>query len=94
MCYCIICMTYFKADYSVFTKNIKTNHKASKFKVNGKVRITKYKNVFSKGYTKNWSREIFVIDSVLKTNPSTYKTKELNGEKNNRKFLWKKIVLE
>ena len=43
--------------------------KAPKFKVNDRVRISKYKNIFSKGLTENWSREIFTIDSVLKTNP-------------------------
>ena len=46
------------------------------FKVGDKVRITEYTNIFSKNYTKNWTREIFVIDSVLKTNPWTYKIKE------------------
>ena len=30
--------------------------------------------------TENWSREIFVIDSVLKTNLWTYKIKDLNGK--------------
>ena len=40
-----------------------------------------YKGIFSKSYTENWSREIFIIDSVLKTNPWTYKLKDLNGEK-------------
>ena len=38
-------------------------------------------NIFSKAYTENWSREIFIIDSVLKTYPWTYKTKNLNREK-------------
>ena len=38
-------------DYSAVTENIETNTKASKFKVNDRVRITKYKNIFSKGYT-------------------------------------------
>ena len=69
------------ADYSALTKNIETNPKAPKLKVNDKVRFTKYKNIFSKVYTGNWSREIFIIDSVLKTNPWTYKIKDLNGEK-------------
>ena len=59
------------------TEKIETNHKGPKFKVNDRVRITKYKNSFSKGYTENWSREIFIIDSVLKTNPWTYKSKDL-----------------
>ena len=36
---------------------------------------------FSSGYTKNWSKEIFVIDSGLKTNPWTYNIKDLNEEK-------------
>ena len=47
------------ADYSAFTEKIETNPKAPKFKVNGIVRITKYKNNFSKDYTENWSREIY-----------------------------------
>ena len=69
------------ADYSALTEKIETNPKAPKFKVNDRVRITKYKNIFSKGYTENWSREIFIIDSVLETNPWTYKLKDTNREK-------------
>ena len=64
-----------------------------KFKVNDRVRITKYKNIFSKGYTENWSREIFIINSVLKTNPWTYKIKDLNGRKIIRSFYEKRIIL-
>ena len=52
-----------KADYSALTEKIETNPKAPKFKVNDRVRITKYNNIFSKNCTKNWSREIFIIDS-------------------------------
>ena len=63
------------------TEKIKTNCKAPKFKVNARVRITKYKNIICKSYTKNWSKEIFIIDSVLKTNPWTCTTKDLNREK-------------
>ena len=40
----------------------------------------KHKNIFRKGYTKNWSRDIFVIDSVMKTNPWTNRIKDSNGE--------------
>ena len=61
------------ADYSGLTEEIETNAKAPKFKVNDRVRITKYKNIFSKGYTENWSRKI--IDSVLKTTPCLIKLK-------------------
>ena len=57
------------ADYSVFIEKIQTNHEAPQFKVNDRVRITKYDNIFSKSYTENWSIQIFIIDSVLKTNP-------------------------
>ena len=44
------------ADYSALNEKIETNSKARKFKVNDRVRTTKYKNIFSKGYTENWSR--------------------------------------
>ena len=72
------------ADYPALIEKIETNPKAPRFKANDRVRITKYKNNFSKGYTENWSREIFIIDSVLKTNPWLIKFKL---RKNNRKFL-------
>ena len=62
-------------DYSALTEEIDTSQKAPKFKVGDRAKITKYKNIFSKGYTKNSSREIFVINSVLKTNPWTLKLK-------------------
>ena len=39
------------ADYSALTEKIETNPTAPKFKVNDRVRITKYQNIFSKGYT-------------------------------------------
>ena len=61
-------------------EKIETNPKAPKFKVNDRVRITKYKNIFSKDYTENWTRVILFIDSVLKTNPYTYKIKDLIGK--------------
>ena len=69
------------ADYSALTEKIETNPKFLKIKVNNSARVTKYKNIFSKDFTENCSREIFVIDSVLKTYPWTYKIKNLNGEK-------------
>ena len=75
------------------TEKIETNSKAPKCKVNDKVRITKYNNIFSKGYTENWSREIFVIVSVLKIDPWTYKIKDLNGEKIIESFYEKELLL-
>ena len=81
------------ADYSVLTKKIETNPEVTKFKANDRVRITKHKNMISKGYTENWSREIFIIDSVLKTNPWTYKIKSLNREKIIESFYEKELLL-
>ena len=60
---------------------IKANNKASKFKVDYRARITKYKSIFNKGYAENWSREIFIINSLLKINPWTYKNEYFNGAK-------------
>ena len=80
------------ADYSALSENIESNPKPPKSKVNDRVRITECKNIFSKSYTENWSREAFIIDSVLKANPWTYKIKDLNGEKIIRSFYDKKIV--
>ena len=44
------------------------------------MQIPKYKNIFPKGFTPNWPKEDFVIRKVQNTVPSTYKTKDLNGE--------------
>ena len=53
-----------------------------KLKVGDKVRISKYKRkVFDKGYTPNWTEEIFLIDQIQSTNPITYRLKDLNDEK-------------
>ena len=67
-----------KADYSALTEKIETNPKDPKFNLSDRFKITKYNNIFSIGYTKNWSREIFIINSVLKANPWAYKIKDLN----------------
>ena len=57
-----------------------TNKKDPKFKIGDHVRISKYKNIFSKGYIPNWSEEIFVINKVKNTVPWTYLINDLNGE--------------
>jgi len=49
--------------------------------VGDKVRISKYKRkVFDKGYTPNWTEEVFMIDKIQYTNPATFKLKDLNNE--------------
>ena len=42
----------------------KINNKDPKFKIGDIVRISEYKNIFAKGYTPNWSEEVFVIKKV------------------------------
>ena len=56
------------------------NKKDSRFNVNDRVRISKFKNIFAKGYTPNWSREIFIINEINDIVPHTYNLKDLNGE--------------
>ena len=56
------------------------NNKDPKFKVGDYVRISKYKNIFAKGYMPNWSEEVFVIKKVKNTVPWTYVINDLNGE--------------
>ena len=69
------------------------NSKTLKLKVNHRFKINRYKNSFTKGYTKNWSRETFINDCVLKINPWTYKMKDLNGEKVIGSFYAKELLM-
>ena len=63
--------------YINFSKEVNDND--SKFKVGDHVRISKYKR-FAKGYTPNWSEEIFVIKKTKNTVPWTYVIDDLNDE--------------
>jgi transposase InsO family protein len=55
--------------------------KRSKFKIGDVVRISKQKAVFDKGYIKNFSEEVFVINSVnMKVHPVMYQLRDLKGE--------------
>ena len=59
------------------------SHESQKptFKIGDTVRISKYKRkTFDKGYTPNWTEEVFVISEIQPTDPITYKIKDLNGE--------------
>ena len=56
------------------------NEKDSKFKVGDRVRISRYKNIFAKGYAPNWSSEMFIVDKINDTVPYTYNLKDLNDE--------------
>ena len=54
--------------------------KDSRFKVGGRVRISKFKNIFAKGYIPNWSKEIFIVNKINDTVPYTNNIKDLNDE--------------
>ena len=64
--------------YMDFKKEV--NDKDPKFKVADDARISKYKNIFTKRYTRNWSEEVFVIKKVKNTVPWTYVISDLKGE--------------
>ena len=52
-----------------------------KYKKGDKVRISKYKRHFEKGYTSKWTEEIFTIDKINMANPVTYQVRDLNNGK-------------
>ena len=56
----------------------KVNDKDPKFIIH--VRISKYKNIFAKGYTPSWSEKMFVIKGNKNTVPWTHVINDLNGE--------------
>ena len=60
--------------------NEESNEKDSKFKVGNHVRISKYKNIFAKGYALNWNKEIFVVKKIKNTVPWTYVISDLTEE--------------
>ena len=78
-------------DDSFAKFNEKSNEKDPKFKVGDHVRISKFKNVFAKGYTPNWSDEIFVVKKIKKTMPWKCIINDLNGEKIVESFYEKEL---
>ena len=62
-----------------------------KFKVGDPVRISKYKKIFAKGYTQNWSEDVFIIRKIKNTVPWTYVISALNDEKNAGSFFEKEL---
>ena len=67
-------------DNTYINTSKEINNKDPKFKVGDHVRISKYKNIFAKGYMPNWIEEVFVIKKVKNTIPWTYVINDLNGE--------------
>ena len=80
--------------YIDFEKDV--NDKDPKFKVGDHVRISKYKNIFAKGYIPNWSEEVFVISKIKNAVPWTYVINDLNGKEiqktNQKEFKIEKVI--
>ena len=76
-------------SYAEYNENF--NKKDLKFKVSDHVRISKYKNIFAKGCTPNWSEEVFAVNNIKNTVPWIYVANDLNGEKITGSFYEKKL---
>ena len=64
--------------YIDFGKEV--NDEDPKFTIADNLRISKYKNIFAKGYVPNWSEEVFIISKIKNTVLWTYVINDLNGE--------------
>ena len=64
------------AEYNQYS-----DEKNTKFEFGYHVRITEYKNIFTKGYTQNWSEQVFVVSKIS----------DLNGEPLTRSFYEKEL---
>ena len=67
------------------------NDKDPKFKVGNHVKVSKYKNIFAKGYMPNWSEEVFVVNKIKNTVAWTYVINDRNGEEITGTFYEKEL---
>ena len=65
--------------WNLYSNYSTLKRKKPKFSVGDKVRITKKKRVFEKGYTARWTEEIFKVKEVHYTDPITYNNDEIRG---------------
>ena len=65
---------------NLYPEHLEIHNRKPKFSVGDKVRISKQKKTFEKGYTTRWTEEIFTIVEVKLTSPVTYRIADLNGE--------------
>ena len=66
----------FKALYG----KLKPRPSPAKFHIGENVRISRKKDTFEKGFTPNWTEEVFQVSLVKHTNPITYSLEDLRGE--------------
>ena len=82
--------------------NANSSDKDPKFQTGDHVRTSKYKNIYAKWYTSNWSEEVSVISKIRNTVPWTYdlNKEEINGisyekelhKTNQREFRIEKVI--
>ena len=91
-------MKFFNVNSSTYINfNVEKNDKDPKLKINGHVRISKYRNIFPKDYSPNCSEEVFAIKIIKNTVPLTFAIdyfgtnfeKNIEKEKSNRVESWK-----
>ena len=72
-----------KSNENIIRKNynFKITDKKPKFSIGDKVRVSLLKNNFEKGYTSNWSEQIYVIYDINSSNVHYYYLKDVNGNK-------------
>ena len=75
--------------YSEYNED--SNVTKPKFKVGDHVKISKYKNIFAKGYTQNLSEEVFVVSKIKSPVPWIYVISDLTGEKIAESFYEKEL---
>ena len=78
-------------DNTYIVSKKEVNDKNPKFKVGDHVRISKYKNIFAKGYAPNWSEEVFIIIKIKNTVRWTYVINDLNGKEITGTFYEKEL---
>ena len=69
-----------KIVYNNLFPKLQSKPVKSKFSIGDRVRISKKRKDFAKGYLPNFTEEVFIVVKVLKTEPQTYIIKDLNGE--------------
>ena len=69
-----------KIVYNNLFPKLQSKPVESKFSIGDRVRISKKRKDFAKGYLPNFTEEVFIVVKVLKTEPQTYIIKDLNGE--------------
>ena len=78
-------------DDSYAEYNEDLNKKNPKFNVGDHVRISKYKNIFAKGYAPNWSEKTFIASKIKNTVPWNYAISDLNRGKLTGNFYEKEL---